>query len=128
MTPRSFPIIYTGDVGSSLAFYRELGFDPYYHHPDSDDPNYVGLRRGDSDIGIVARSSPKELLDVEMGTQPRFELFIYVDSVDTQIERLRQSGVPVIREPEDMPWGDRLGYVTDPDGNPVVLAVSGSDR
>ena len=36
---------------------------------------------------------------------------------------LRPDGVPVLRDPEDMPWGGRVGYVADPDGNPVALAV-----
>ena len=30
--------------------------------------------------------------------------------------------MPVLAEPEDMPWGERMAYVSDPDGNPVALA------
>jgi lactoylglutathione lyase len=45
-----------------------------------------------------------------------------VDEVDRLVEELRAGGVNVLREPADMPWGERVAYVTDPDGNPVALA------
>jgi lactoylglutathione lyase len=28
----------------------------------------------------------------------------------------------VLRDPADMPWGERIATVADPDGNPVALA------
>ena len=54
----------------------------------------------------------------------RFELFVYVDGVDKLVEELRAASVTVLREPADMPWGERVAYVTDPDDNPVALAQS----
>jgi lactoylglutathione lyase len=47
---------------------------------------------------------------------------MYVDEVDRLVEALRADGVEVVREPADMPWGERVAYVTDPEGNPVALA------
>ena len=32
----------------------------------------------------------------------------------------------VLREPADMPWGERVAYVSDPDDNPVALAAATS--
>ena len=120
----AFPIVYATDVGVSVRFYQHLGFEPYYQFPEDGQPTYVGMRSDDSDLGVVNARSPHDLLDVEVGVKPRFELFLYVDDVDTSLERLRRQGVPVIREPENMPWGHRLAYVTDPDENPVALAAS----
>ena len=34
---------------------------------------------------------------------------------------LRTRGVPVLAEPADQPWGERMAYVADPAGNPVML-------
>jgi lactoylglutathione lyase len=31
-----------------------------------------------------------------------------------------------LQEPADMPWGERIAYVSDPDDNPVALAVAAS--
>jgi lactoylglutathione lyase len=123
MPGRAFPVIYAHDVGRSVRFYEALGFATHYRLPPEGEPGYVGLRRGDAFLGIVTVQSPKDLIGVEVGTRPRFELFVYVDDVDRQVKELRQGGAPVLREPEDMPWGERLAYVADPEGNPVTLAA-----
>jgi lactoylglutathione lyase len=122
---RAFPIIYVRDVPRALRFYGELlGFEEHYRFPpDGDEAVYVGLRRDDADIGIVHETSPQQLIGRTMGEGPRYELFIYVGDVDGTVGRLRAGDVPVLREPEDMPWGDRLAFVEDPEGNPVTLAA-----
>jgi lactoylglutathione lyase len=54
----------------------------------------------------------------------QFEMFVYVD-VDSAIADL--DGIStVLREPADMPWGERVAYLTDPDDNPVALATTTS--
>jgi lactoylglutathione lyase len=30
--------------------------------------------------------------------------------------------VPVTQEPADQPWGGRMAFVADPDGNRVIIA------
>jgi len=47
---------------------------------------------------------------------------VYVAELDRLVGELHATGVTVLREPADMPWGERVAYVTDPDGNPVALA------
>jgi len=86
------------------------------------EPGYVGLRRGESEIAVVASSWPDEQYGAPVGDGVRIELFVYVADVDELVEGLRADGVTVLREPADMPWGERVAYVTDPDGNPVALA------
>jgi len=107
----------------SARFYEQLGFEEHYRFPPGDEPGYVGFRRGDDALGVVTVDSPRRLIGVTVGADPRFELFVYVDDVDAVLERLRAAGVAVLREPEDMPWGERIAFVADPDGNPVTLAV-----
>lgn len=51
-------------------------------------------------------------------------MFIYMAEVDRVVEQLRGGGTPILREPADMPWGERVAYVADPDGNPVALALT----
>jgi lactoylglutathione lyase len=82
----------------------------------------VGLRRGTYEVAVVAAVWPREQYDLSVGDGVRFELFVYVDEIDRLVEELRADGVTVLREPADMPWGERVAYVTDPDGNPVALA------
>jgi lactoylglutathione lyase len=119
---RCFPVVYVEDAQRSAAFYERLGFVRHFELPP-DEPGYIGLRRGEAEISVVLRSWPQETLGVSFGEAPRFELYTYVDDVDASVAELREAGVPVLREPQDMPWGERIGYVADPDGNPVALAA-----
>jgi lactoylglutathione lyase len=48
---------------------------------------------------------------------------VYVDDLDATIAKLRDR---LLREPQDMPWGERIAYVRDPDNNPVALVVAPS--
>jgi lactoylglutathione lyase len=41
---------------------------------------------------------------------------------------MRAAGVTVLNEAEDMPWGERVAFVADPDGNPISLAAPAVDR
>jgi lactoylglutathione lyase len=122
---RAFPILYTPDVKGSAAFYAgRLGFQEIFRMPPGDDAGYIGLELADSRLGIVGEAWPAERIGVHRGDAPRFELWVYVDGVDATVAQLREAGVPVLAEPEDMPWGERMAYVSDPDGNPVALASS----
>jgi lactoylglutathione lyase len=125
---RAFPVIYARDVTRTVEFYeRLLGFEKQYQFPPDGEPGYVGLRRDEADLGIVHESSPRRLIGVDVGDGPRFELFVYVDDVDDAIDSMRAAGIPVLREPENMPWGERVAFVADPEGNPVTLAAPNED-
>jgi lactoylglutathione lyase len=53
-------------------------------------------------------------------------MFVYVEDVDATVDEFKRSGVRVLRDPQDMPWGERVGYVSDPEGNPVAMATAPS--
>ena len=117
----SFPAIYATDLRAAVRFYERLGFAQDYHFPE-DDPGYFGLSRGTSRLGLVKRDWPEQQLGIRVGSEPRFELWVYVEDVDAILASLRVAGASVLREAEDMPWGERIAHVADPDGNPVVIA------
>jgi lactoylglutathione lyase len=122
---RVFPVVYVRDVSAALRFYRDLlGFEEQYRFPPNGDAVYVGLRHDGHDLGVVHESSPQQLIGRSIGEGPRFELFVYVEDVDASVDGLRGADVPVLRDPEDMPWGERLAFVSDPEGNPVTLAAT----
>jgi lactoylglutathione lyase len=118
-------VIYAQDVAHSARFYEALGFEEQFRMPQDSEPGYVGLRRGDAELAIVTVESPRQLIGLEVGAGPRFELFVYVHDLDREVQELRATGATVLREPEQMPWGERVAYVADPDGNPVALADAG---
>jgi lactoylglutathione lyase len=124
MADRSFPVVYASDVEASAAFFERLGFQRYVQLPPEGVPGYVGLRRAAGEVAVVDQVWPQDQFGVPAGDGPRVELFVYVDDVDDTMAELGAAGATMLREAADMPWGERVGYVADPDGNPVALAAS----
>jgi lactoylglutathione lyase len=123
MAGRCFPVVYAEAVESTAAFYELLGFVRHVQLPPEGEAGYVGLRRDDGELAVVASQWPQDQFGMPFGTAPRFEMFVYVDDVDGTVDRLRRAGTSILRQAEDMPWGERVGYVSDPDGNPVAVAA-----
>ena len=113
----AFPIISTPDMQRALGFYRDLlDAELEYQFPPEGDPGYVALSIGGAHLGIG--------LDPQAATGAdgqRFALWIYADSCDAAVERLRAGDVTVTEEPADQPWGERVARVLDPDGNVVII-------
>jgi lactoylglutathione lyase len=112
-----FPILTTRDLGSMLGFYRDLlGFTVTYEFPGPDgEPGYVCMQLGAAQLGI---GRDPELTD---GPSARMSLWLYVESCDATVERLRAAGMTIAEEPADQPWGERIARVLDPDGNTVIV-------
>jgi lactoylglutathione lyase len=119
---RAFPVVYATDVAATARFWERLGFTQFVQLPAEGDPGYVGLRRDGAELAVTAREWARDQYGLALGDGPRFEMFVYTDDVDTLVAALRAEGVTVLRDPADMPWGERIATVADPDGNPVALA------
>ena len=111
----AFPIFHTADLGRAVAFYRErLGFEERYRLEDQ----FVVVGLDAFDLGVAASD--------ELDPPGRAVLWLYCDDVDAEVESLRQAGVEVTREPEDMEWGERMATVLDPDGNEIFIGARAS--
>ena len=107
-----------------VEFYEELDFSITQRIPEQGEAGYVTMVRDEAELAIVDAEWPARQTSLEMGTDPRFEMFVYVDDLEGTVEALRSRGAPVLQEPTDQPWGERTAYVTDPEGNPVSLALA----
>jgi lactoylglutathione lyase len=113
----AFPIISTPDLQRALGFYRDLlEGEIDYRFPSDGEPGYVSLRIGGAHLGIA------HVPDAATGAGgQRLALWVYADSCDEAVERLRAGGATVTEEPADQPWGERVARVLDPDGNEVIV-------
>jgi lactoylglutathione lyase len=114
-----FPIIRVQDLERSLGFYEGLlGMERGYEwQPEGEgELRFVVMRLGELALGIGQAERAYEPDD-------RYELCFYVGSVDETVAELRENGVTVLHEPEDMPWGERMAWVADPDGNRIHLTA-----
>ena len=110
------PVIITADQDTLLGFYTKL-FDAeeISRVPEEGPAFYLGLRIGDTDLGLVTRT------DLGTVAAPRIVLSIGVDDVDGTLARVTALGGSVSGGPNDMPWGQRVAHIKDPDGNPLNL-------
>jgi lactoylglutathione lyase len=117
MFDSAFPIISTPDMARSLSFYRDLlGGVVAYQFPPDGDGVYVGLDIGSSHLGIGYDAN----LSDDRSAQ-RFSIWVYASDCDAAVELLRSAGTPVLEEPADQPWGERVARVSDPDGNVIII-------
>jgi lactoylglutathione lyase len=119
MIESAFPIISTPDLVRALVFYSSLlGGTVVYRFPDEGEPQYVGLDLGSSHIGIG--------VDPDLGADAppqRFSLWVYADNCDAVVDTLRAAATPILEEPVNQPWGERVARVADPDGNVVIIGA-----
>lgn len=109
------PIIVTPDLPPLQAFYEQvLGATEVFRYPESGPVFYKTLKIGDAELGLVAEKA-------DVSAPPRIALSIDVPDVDALLPLVEAAGGRVQGPPNDMPWGQRVAHVFDPDGNPVNL-------
>ena len=110
------PVIMTADLNRLLAFYTELlGATESTRVPDDGPAFYVSLHVGNSELGLVADA------ESAAGAAGRILLSVAVEDVDSLLERVNALGGSVRGQPNNMPWGQRVAHIADPDGNAVNL-------
>ncbi|MDY0908348.1 VOC family protein [Microbacterium sp. CFBP9034] len=114
-----FPILLSRDLPRLVSFYEHaLHGRVSYRFGSADDDDYVSLAVGEATIGIGRDSVAPGAAGGD-----RVALWFYVDDVDAAFTRWRHAGGDVVQVPEDMPWGERVAQVRDPDGNLVNLGA-----
>jgi predicted enzyme related to lactoylglutathione lyase len=114
--PTLRPIIVTNDIGRLLAFYNSLlGARELMRFPEDGPVFYIGLALGDSELGLSSNS------EVTPGDPGRMLLSIEVPDVDALLPRVEGLGGSATSGANDMPWGQRVAHIRDPDGNVVNL-------
>jgi len=114
-----FPILNSRDLPRLVAFY-ETALDGVvdYRFTTDDVDDYVSLRLGEAHLGI---GRAPEAPDAAAGD--RIALWFYVHDVDEVFARWTEAGGDAVQPPTDMPWGERVAQVRDPDGNLVNLGA-----
>ncbi len=105
------------DVGRSLAFYRDtLGFQ--FDKPPKD--GGVEGRSGSLKIGLYDRDWLPKLFG-DRGRQPLGGtpclLSMTVADLEATYQHLCNCKARIIRSPAIMPWGQKVVFLEDPDGN-----------
>jgi lactoylglutathione lyase len=119
-----FPMLSVESLGGSLSFYEGLlGGERAYQFPLEGEPVFVTLRFGQSEIGLglLGAAPPLHGQAQRPTTGHRIELCVYVQGLDRVVATLADASVPIHLSPTLQPWGERVAYVSDPDGNLIML-------
>ena len=116
------PVIVTPSLPPLLAFYKALlGAVEISRVPEDGPAFFVGLQIGTAELGVVADGDADDL------TAPQRILLnvnvadLGVGDVAGLLEHVEVLGGRVLSPPNDMPWGQRVAHIQDPDGNTVNL-------
>ncbi len=113
------PTVVTANLERMLAFYSGLpGASETQRFPPEGPVFFVGLRIGDSDLALV---SDEGAAGAPAG---RVLLSVEVADVDGLLPRVADLGGELTGGPTDMPWGQRVAHLEDPDGNAVNLTTT----
>lgn len=114
-----FPILLSRELPKLVRFYESaLGATVPYHFGTGDEDDYVSLQVGPVALGI---GRDPDALPPLVGD--RMALWFYVDDVDATYAAWLEAGGRSEQAPADMPWGERVAQVRDPDGNLVNLGA-----
>ena len=121
----SLVILAVCDLARSTNFYRR-GFG---WSQTVDVPTYAEfITPGDLRVGLYHRDGyVRNFEATHVSERPSkgvtaTELYFECDDVELMLTRLLDAGAELISPPSERSWGDVCAYVTDPNGNVLVLA------
>jgi predicted enzyme related to lactoylglutathione lyase len=110
------PLLLSPDIERLRVFYAGLlAAEISQRFPEEGEVFSLELRVDGFRLGLV------QVGDVVAGEPGRVLLSIDVEDVDALLPRIALLGGRVTGGPTDMPWGQRVLHVRDPDGNAVNL-------
>ena len=121
----SFITIGVKDIKLMSIFYKEkFGWQP---HKEMDDITFFRMN------GFILALYPAHELSKDAGItnaggdwkQISFSInFNSTEDVDLEVERLRNAGVSIVKEPQTVFWGGYNAYIKDPESNLWELAYN----
>lgn len=117
--------LFVRDLRRTLAFYEQaFGLRAGFIH---DSGHYAELETGGTKLAFAAHALAREVVGAPYGEAspdrppPGFEIGLGVPDARAAFARATKASAVAVKEPIEMPWGQTIAYVRDPDGHLVVL-------
>lgn len=108
-------VVFVQDLEACTKFYRDtLGLPKTF-----DDAVSIGFKLGTQDFLLLKRSAAAEMVGEEALVKDgaRVLLCAGVKNVDDTYKEMTAKGIAFLKVPVDKPWGRRVAYFADPEGN-----------
>lgn len=119
-------VLYVRDQEVSTQFYRRV----LAEEPKLNVPGMTEFKLSDeSTLGLMPEKGIKRLLggaikDPETTNGiARAELYLIVSDPHIHMDRAIDAGGRILSEIKNRNWGDRVGYIADPDGHVIAFAA-----
>lgn len=118
-------ILYVEDQNKSRDFYQNL----LQQNPVLDVNGMTEFMLSDNcKLGLMPSTGIFKILGTSIPHPsqgkgiPRCELYLFLGDVNTCLHRALEVGATLISEAAFRDWGDRVAYVSDPDGHIIAFA------
>jgi uncharacterized glyoxalase superfamily protein PhnB len=130
MTRRDvFPIINCRAIAPVRSFYEAV-FDgtQNYEYVHEGDEVYVTLAVGGGTIALGLGTGPAMYGETPLpATGHAVDLCLYVSDLDAAVAAAPEAGGRVVTPPQEMPWGERVAYLQDPEGTMLLTIQDSAD-
>ena len=116
----AYTILYVKDVPQSIRFYKNaFGFEQKFLTPEKD---YGEIISGATTIAFASMELGKNNLkegfsESDLKNKPfGIELAFTTQNVESLITKAIEAGAVLLEEVAVKPWGQKVGYIRDPDG------------
>ncbi len=120
----AYTILYVENVAASLAFYgAAFGLEQKFLHESGD---FGELATGTTTLAFSSRQLMRSLGKSPQAARPEApcsEIALSTPDVPAAYAQALQAGATPVQAPEQMPWGQTVAYVADPDGFLVELCT-----
>ncbi|WNS75921.1 VOC family protein [Bacillus sp. DTU_2020_1000418_1_SI_GHA_SEK_038] len=116
-----YVILYVENLEKTKRFYENLlGLELR-----NEFGTYIEFNTGSTILSFNTREGGREVTSLPIPNGIRkeqtFELGFVTEDVEGVVDVLREEGVPILIEPVEKPWGQKVAYVEDPDGHYIEI-------
>ena len=116
-------ILYVADQARARDFYRHV----LAAEPVLDVPGMTEFDLGGATLGLMPADLEALLSgQIRAGAGQRCELYLRRNDAAAALARAADGGGRLLDSLRDRSWGERAGYLLDPDGHVLALAAAGS--
>ncbi len=123
------PYLIIKDAGKAIEYYKEVfGAVEYMRLPAPDGKvMHAEIKIGDSPIMLCEECPDYKALSPQTLGGTAVSIVLYVEDVDTVVNRAVTAGATILMPVGDQFWGDRMGTVADPFGHKWSIATHKED-